>query len=92
MMLTDDQNEWDKWFSPDVNTGDLNNPDFDFSNFTGGYNSGPAPAPPFNPGALASELAPATMPQGMADLRFTPTLFPSPNYSTYGPPGGSRKQ
>jgi len=30
------QNEWDKYFPVETNTGDLNIPDFNFSDFTGG--------------------------------------------------------
>jgi hypothetical protein len=36
------QNEWDKYFPVETNTGDLNIPDFNFSDFTGGGGGPPS--------------------------------------------------
>jgi hypothetical protein len=39
------QNEWDKYFPVETNTGDLNIPDFNFSDFTGGGGGGGVSGP-----------------------------------------------
>lgn len=75
-MLTSLQAEWDRYFPIEQNTGDLNIPDFDFNNFTGGIDG-----PSLDPNAFtvtASSIADnlAADPGDFADINFTPTFYP----------------
>lgn len=68
------QNEWDKWFSPETNTGDLNIPNFDFAQFNGGFDGPPMMNPP-------PAMAPGLPDAGdLANVSMTPALFPTPSY------------
>ncbi|QIX00861.1 hypothetical protein AMS68_006378 [Peltaster fructicola] len=78
MMIDEiDWNEWDKWFSPETNNGDINIPDFDFAQFNGGYNG-----PPMDPMMLASGLAqaPPSMVHAPDQIPAAPGMIPNPNY------------
>jgi hypothetical protein len=75
------QAEWDQYFPIEQNTGDLNIPDFDFNNFTGGFNSGSS----LDPATFATVASSASAGVGgqsadMSDVSFTPTFIPGVNY------------
>ena len=70
-MLTQYKAEWDKYFPIEQNTGDLNIPDFNLAEFTGGY-SGASMDPTF--GATTSGINIPSA-QDLADVNFTPTYF-----------------
>ena len=74
------QAEWDKYFPIEQNTGDLNIPDFDFSNFTEGY-SGPAMGPSDFATAGTGINIPSA--QDLADVNFTHTYIPGSVPNTY---------
>ena len=73
---TFDQAEWDKYFPVEQNSGDLNIPDFNLADFTGGY-SGPPMDPIGAFGTAAGAGSGVTIPsiQEMADVNFSPAYF-----------------
>ncbi|TKA32186.1 hypothetical protein B0A50_01434 [Salinomyces thailandicus] len=86
-MLMDDIDwaEWDQYFPIEQNTGELNIPDFDFNNFTGGFNSGSAldsATFAMAADAIPNELQMQGATQDMADVSFTPTYYPDPRNVT----------
>ena len=60
------QNEWDKYFPIEQNTGILNLPDFNYQDFN---------TPSF-PGSAAQ-----TYTQDLSDLNFPPTFIPDPRFT-----------
>ena len=73
--LTKVQAEWDKYFPIEQNTGDLNIPDFNFADFTGGYGGSQ-----MDPSSFAAADSGFKLPtaQDLADVNFTPTYYPDP--------------
>jgi hypothetical protein len=87
------QNEWDKYFPVETNTGDLNIPDFNFSEFTGGSydtntnNANPAPNANYTyPQPQQSQPNSnidnsATQPTDLSDVSFgAMSFFPTPSF------------
>ena len=63
-----------------MNTGEINNPDFDFADYSGGFH-GPSMDPMSFVGSLSSVTVPQPdPPQDLADVSFTPTFYPSQLY------------
>ncbi|KAF2716888.1 hypothetical protein K431DRAFT_234376 [Polychaeton citri CBS 116435] len=70
MMEDIDWAEWDKYFPVETNTGDLDVPDFNFADFTGGYNSSPMAPIDYSSGSSIPS------PEELANMNFTPAFVP----------------
>ena len=67
MMVDEiDWNEMNKWFSPDMLAADLNNPEYDLSQFNAGY--------PMDGSMLAGGMMP-TQPRDMSDVNLSSTTM-----------------
>lgn len=75
--------EWDQYFPIEQNSGDLNNPDFDFNNFTGGLN-GPTLDPYSFAAAATQARNPLPTADELADVSFSPTYIPVQDYDVRG--------
>lgn len=73
-MLTSLQNEWDKYFPIEENTGDLNLPHFNIEDFTG-YNTSQA-MDPMSYGATTVGGFTIPSAQDLEDVNFPPTFVP----------------
>lgn len=65
-----------------MNSGDLNNPDFDVSNFTGGYSGPPVDPTPFTTTAAATMEMPTA--EELANMDLTQPAFYA-NYRLMNP-------
>ncbi|KAK5172994.1 uncharacterized protein LTR77_003116 [Saxophila tyrrhenica] len=73
-----DWNEWDKYFNPLENTGDINIPNFNIEDFTG-YNSQAMDPMSYNNTNVGGFNIPSA--QDLADVNFTQTFVPNSNQS-----------
>lgn len=73
-MLTLLQNEWDKYFPIEENSGDLNLPDFNINDFEGYSTSQTMDPDAFN---VTVGGFPIPSAQDLADVSFAPTYIPN---------------